>query len=264
LRTKIPEDSLFFTAAGPLLFGHRGYSSLAPENTLAAFRLLLKHDIPGVELDVQLCASGEAVVIHDETLERTTGHSGRVTELTAAQIRRLDAGSWFSPRFAAEKIPFLDEVFALLGDRVYYDLEMKTRQMKTGALEAAVLERIRAHGLRRNCLISSFNPASIRAVKQMEPAIPTAHIYSRSRKLPVFLRHGEAAFIIPACYIKPNHRLIRPWTLLFFRRLAGCETIAWSVDDPASAARLSALGVRGIVSRDPGSIREALSAAAFS
>lgn len=217
-----------------------------------------------MELDLQLCAGGEPVVIHDETLERTTGRSGRVSELSAAEIQSLDAGSWFSPRFAGEKIPTLDEVFALLGDRVYYDLEMKTRQLAAGALEAAVLKRIRDHGLEDRCLISSFNPASIRAVQRQAPGLPTAHIYSRSRRLPFLLRHGEAALVTRVQFIKPDYRLIRPRTVPFFRLLAGCETIAWSVDDPATAARLLAMGVAGLVSRDPGSIRAALPAGGLS
>jgi glycerophosphoryl diester phosphodiesterase len=211
-----------------------------------------------VELDVQLTADGEAVVIHDETLVRTAGREAAVKDLSAADIRSLDAGSWFSPGFSGEKIPLLDEVFELMGDRVYYDLEMKTRQLAAGVLEDAVLRRVRAHGLLDRCLISSFNPASIRAVQRLEPGLPTAHIYSRSRRLPFILRHGEAAFLTRAQFIKPDYRLIRPWKLRTFRRLAGCETIAWSVDDPSAAARLLAMGVRGIVSRDPGSIRAAL------
>lgn len=207
---------------------------------------------------MQLSADGDAVVIHDQDLERTTGCAKAVRETSTAEIRSLDAGSWFSARFAGEKIPLLDEVFALLGDRVYYDLEMKTRQLSVGALEAAVIERIRAHNLAGRCLISSFNPASVRQVQKLAPALPTAHIYSRSRRLPFFLRHGEAALFTRVQFIKPNYRLVTARSVRFFRRLAGCETIAWSVDDPAEAARLAEAGVRGLVSRDPAGVRAAL------
>jgi glycerophosphoryl diester phosphodiesterase len=247
------------SAAGPiLLFGHRGYSALAPENTLAAFRTALERDIPGVELDVQLTADGKLVVMHDFNLKRITGHEADLDQCTASQIRRLDAGSWFSPAFTGEKIPFLDEVFDLLGRRAYYDVELKWQARRGGGLEERVLETIRAHGLEDRCLVSSFNPFCIRRVRRLAPGLPTAHIYCRHRSVHPLLRHGEALLAIPTPFAKPEHVQVRGISSFVARRILRSQIISWTVDDPQEATRLVRLGVRGIISNHPGRIRSAL------
>jgi len=244
--------------APPLLLAHRGYSALAPENTLAAFQAALEHDIPGVELDVQLTADGKVVVLHDFDLKRVTGHEGQLQQCTAARLRRLDAGSWFSPQFRGEKIPFLDEVFELLGRRVYYDVELKWLRRQGGELEQRVLERIRAHGLEDRCLVSSFNPFCIWRVQQLAPGLPTAHIYSRNRRVHPLLREGQAQLVVPAPFTKPQFRQVNALSAFIARRVLGAQVLSWTVDDPEEAARLVRLGVRGIISNHPGRIRPAL------
>ncbi|MGH2352028.1 MAG: glycerophosphodiester phosphodiesterase, partial [Chloroflexota bacterium] len=109
----------------PLIVAHRGASGLAPENTLAAFRLALDLGAPAVECDVHLAADGAPVVIHDPRVDRTTSGSGDVRALTLDHLRRLDAGSWFSARFAAERIPTLDETLAVCTGRARVFVELK-------------------------------------------------------------------------------------------------------------------------------------------
>jgi len=254
-------ESVFASASegGPcLLFAHRGYSALAPENTLAAFRAALDRDVPGVELDVQLSADGKVVVIHDFDLKRVTGTEAEVARCTASQMRRLDAGAWFSPAFAGEKIPLLDEVFDLRGRRAYYDIELKWRLKQDGGLEQRVLQRIRAHGLEDRCLVSSFNPFCIRRMQRLAPQLPTAHIYSRHKGVHPLLRHGEARLVVPTAFLKPECRQVNALSSFVARRLLGSQILSWTVDDPEEAARLVALGVRGIISNHPGRIRSAL------
>ncbi len=237
-----------------LLFGHRGYSSLAPENTLAAFRILLEKQIPGAELDVHRCKSGELVVTHDDNLERVTGFKGRVAETDFSRIRSLDAGSWFSHEFKGEKIPLFDEVLELLGKNVYFDIELKRRGKAENGLEEEVLSRIRAHNIENLSLLSSFNPWCIRLVNRLAPEIPTAVIYSASKKLPFFLRHGEARFITNARFLKPNYKVVRPWTILVQEKVFKTEVLPWIVNDPQIAEKLLKAGARGIISNDPGKI----------
>ena len=87
------------------LIAHRGYSAIAPENTLSSFRLALEESIFGVEFDVHLAADGVPIIIHDTTVDRTTNGTGKVAEKSLAQLQSLDAGSWFHPRFSQERIP---------------------------------------------------------------------------------------------------------------------------------------------------------------
>ena len=98
---------LFAGVPRPLLFGHRGYSSVAPENTMEAFDLCVGRGIPGAELDVHLCKSGELVIIHDHELQRLAGIDAVVEDSTYAELRQLDVGSHKDPRFAGARIPLL-------------------------------------------------------------------------------------------------------------------------------------------------------------
>ena len=108
----------------PLIFAHRGASAHAPENTLAAFELALAQGADGIELDVKLSADGHAVVIHDAAVDRTTGAHGMVKDLSLAELRALGAGSFFSEKFSAEKIPMLEEVFEAVGKRTFINVEL--------------------------------------------------------------------------------------------------------------------------------------------
>lgn len=234
-----------------LLFGHRGWSAAAPENTLAAFRLLVDGGVPGAELDVQLSSDGEPVVIHDWSLKRTAGLDARVRDTPLALLRQLDAGSWRGPEFRGEKVPLLEEVFAQCGRRLYYDVELKWDQKQPNGLEEKVLTLVRRHALEDRVLLSSFNPYCLLRARRLAPGLPTAHIWSRTRELPFLLRHGEAALLLPGPLAKPEHvRVRRPTVGLF--RLLGSRLLTWTVDDPQEAARLLACGVRGLISNDPG------------
>ena len=104
---------------------HRGASREAPENTVAAFRLALDAGAPAVEGDVQRTRDGRLVVIHDQTVERTTDGRGAVGSFLFEDLRRLDAGRWFAPEFAGERVPSLDEVLDLMRDRAPVLLEIK-------------------------------------------------------------------------------------------------------------------------------------------
>ena len=100
-------------AADPLIVAHRGLLLHAPENTLANFRACLELRI-GFEFDVQRTKDGHLVCIHDDTVDRTTNGKGQVSELTLEEIRKLDAGSWFDPKFAGEKVPTVEEILKLV------------------------------------------------------------------------------------------------------------------------------------------------------
>ena len=163
----------------PLIFGHRGASAYAPENTLAAFRLALGQGADGVELDVILSADGVPMVIHDDTLDRTTTGLGSVSRLTLAELKQLDAGypARFGTQFPTERIPTLAEVFAACGDQTVFNIELKHDRSPGLQLAARVVELIHASGRQERVLVSSFQFSSLGRVKALDPNLPVGLLY---------------------------------------------------------------------------------------
>ena len=246
MKQKRSGSRLFPFAEHPLLFGHRGCSKIAPENTLASFQRLLDNGVPGAELDIHRCRSGELVVIHDFNTKRTTGIDAVIEETDFDELRELDAGALFSGAFKGEVIPTLDEVFALLGTHVYYDIEIKHRNKRYGLMEREILGKIRNHHMEDRVLISSFNPYAVRGIKKMSPQIPTAVIYAIRPQIPFFLRRGGGKYIAHPDILKPDKAQVT-------KRVTGRNYgfITWVVDEKKEAERLLALGVSGIVSNQP-------------
>ena len=144
-----------------LVVAHRGFSGAAPENTLAAFRKAIEAGSDMIELDIQLSKDGKIVVIHDETLERTTDGQGRVADRTFPEIRKLDAGSWFGSQFSGEKIPTLQEVLELAKGKVLVNIEIKNPahgQYPITELADQGLEAVKKAGMLNRVIFSSFNP----------------------------------------------------------------------------------------------------------
>ncbi len=243
---------------GIFLFAHRGCTQNAPENTLSAFEGVLKADIPGVELDVQMCKTGELVVCHDFDLKRITGKELKIEESSYDEIKELDIGSWFSTKFKGERLPLLDEVFELLGNRVIYNIETKIDKATTGSLEKKLLQTIEKHGLVKNCIISSFNPFSIKTIHKLNSKIPISLIYSRSKKLPFILRHGEGRIFTRELFIQVYYKLLNPLTSFFHRRVFGNPIIAWTVDNPEDVKKLLELRIIGIISNNALEVRDTL------
>ena len=246
----------------PMVVGHRGCSSMAPENSLAAFALVREHGIAGVELDVHRCATGEIVVAHDDTLARVAGVPLTIRSAPLAELREHDIGSFFDPRFAAERIPLLEEVFELLGTKVFFDVEIKhynsrALRARAGEVETKTVDLIRRHGLVRRCIVSSFDPLVVRRVRLIAPEIPVAAIYTSTKDIPYYLRRGGARVVSGATVMKPNHH---DATLAHITRQHRRHRLVmpWTVDDPQVAAELAARGVDAIITNRPVEIREAL------
>lgn len=153
-----------------LAIAHRGASHYAPENTNAAFDLAVQMGAGDIELDVHLSADGHLVVIHDDTLDRTTDGSGPVAALPLAELRRLDAGSWFSPRFAAERIPVFDEVLARHAGRAHIHAEIKGRDADLSRLMVA---EVRRAGAEERVTMTAFTLDRLEPVRRLAPGLPT-------------------------------------------------------------------------------------------
>ena len=246
----------------PMVIGHRGYSSLAPENTLAAFELIRAHGIEAVELDVHRCATGEIVVAHDDTLERTAGVSRAIGDTPFDELREYDVGGFFDPRFAGERVPLLEEVLELLGTNCFFDVEIKhyasrALRPRPATVEAATVELIRRHGMVGRCIVSSFDPLVLRRVRLLAPEIPVAAIYASSAEMPYLLRRAGGRAVSGATVMKPHHASATVRHIRGQHR-RGRLVMPWTVDDPELALELAARGADAIITNRPGEIRSAL------
>lgn len=157
----------------PAIFAHRGSSTFAPENTLAAFELAVQHNCDGIELDVMLSGDKNLIVIHDNDLSRTTGFKGYVSDLPVSVIKQLDAGSYFDIEFRNEKIPLLEEVLEQFGNRIFINIELKNYSSVFDNLPELVAKSIKQFNLQESILISSFNPIALLKFKRLLPHTPT-------------------------------------------------------------------------------------------
>ena len=153
----------------PTIFAHRGSSAHAPENTLAAFELAIRQGADGIELDAKLTADHQVVVIHDSTVNRTTGANGIVRRMNLAEIKKLDAGSHFDYGFRGETIPTLDEVFETVGHRIFINVELTNYASPFDDLPDQVARVVKRHKQENRILFSSFNPLALLRVKYLLP-----------------------------------------------------------------------------------------------
>lgn len=238
------ESRIFKGEKAPLLFGHRGCPQLAPENNLSSFQKVLDYNIPGVELDVQICRSGELLVYHDNNMKRTTGFNGNIIDHDLRQIHSLDNGSFFSEKYKGEKIPLFEEVLQLLGDKVYYDIELKADYLENRNLEKKVLEMIIDFKLEKRVLISSFNPVPLKRFRKLNKSIPISLIYSNTKDLPIYLRKGQGRFFVRPEGIKPDCNLLNE--KLFSKLNKKYHVMTWTVDDENVFKKLVQWDISGI------------------
>lgn len=180
------------------IFAHRGASGSFPENTLTAFREAALLRIEGVEFDVHLTKDRQLVVIHDETIDRTSNGTGYVKDMTLYELRKYDYGSWFSKDFAGEKIPTLGEVLAIFeGTEHRINIELKTDVFPYEGIENLVLKAIEVSQLEERIIISSFDHEIVQRVVKQAPHIEVAALFSNivvdavnyTKSIPVSVLH---------------------------------------------------------------------------
>jgi glycerophosphoryl diester phosphodiesterase len=239
----------------PLNIAHRGASYDAPENTLAAFDLALRLGADGIELDVQLSADGVPVILHDDTLDRTSDGHGPVAAWRWTELRGLDAGSWFDSQYARQRIPSLEDVLATFGQRLLYNIELKTTRLRDRGLERAVIAIIQRHGLADQVLLSSFNPWALRRARHLQPQIAVGLLVSPDQ--PFYLRWTQVGPVMRYASRHPQHTLVNANYMRWARRY-GYRVNVWTVDDPDEMMRLAALQVDAILTNRPDVLKWAL------
>jgi glycerophosphoryl diester phosphodiesterase len=243
-------------ARPPLPVAHRGLFRHAPENTLAAFAACLELRL-GIELDVRRSKDGHLVVLHDADLKRTTNGSGKVADRTLAELKKLDAGRWFDPAFAGQRIPTLDEVFALVAARGHADtLVAVDLKIDDGQVEADIVRLAKKHGVlgRILCIGTTIeSPAVRRRLRQAAPAAPAAVLAQTAGDLAKALAEKDAdwvyvRFVPTAAEVAQAHKAGKK-VFVSGKVVAGKEVKNWQ------AAR--AAGVDALLTDHPLACRQA-------
>lgn len=231
----------------PKIIAHRGASGHAPENTMTAFRLAMAHQADGIELDVMLTKDGQVVVIHDDTVDRTTNGSGRVKDLMLADLQALDAGN-------GEAIPTLQDVLDEFGGRCLLNIELKNYSSPFDPLPVMVAKMLTAYDLGESVIISTFNPFNLPRFRRRCPGV----------KLGLLTVSGKASLWIWRLF---HHDALHPHyedvdqALVSAVKARQQQVNVWTVDDPDEIRRLAALGVDSIITNHPQAARAALESA---
>lgn len=234
------------------LIGHRGYAARFPENTTLGFCEAVKADAIMIELDVCLSSDRIPVVVHDDTLDRTTHGTGLVSESTLARIKTLDAGSWFDPKFKGLRIPTLDEVFQEVGGKCLINVEIKgsayEEKKQPDSIETQVTSLITKHGLLDQTLISSFHPEILERISEMESSYSLAVLTNKRSFTPEL---AAFCYKIKAFSWNPDHSTLIKDQVQSAHN-AGLKVMPYTVNDPARTQELKNMGVDALFTDDPG------------
>jgi len=232
----------------PLLLGHRGAMARAPENTLGAFAAAIADGAHGVELDVTLSGDSVPVVLHDDTLDRTTNVLGKPSDFDADELASLDAASWFPGGWThPEGVPRLDDVLRAMPDGAVVNVELKGPSPAWVGLERRVVDVIRAHTPRVHVIVSSFHPAQLLEVRRIDRALPIGVLLWPKSLLP--LRTGLAVPLLGADAVHPPASLVDA-AFMAAARAAGLRVHVWDVRTPQDGQRLLDLGVDALIVDD--------------
>ena len=249
-----------FSGPEPRLFAHRGASALAPENTMESFRLARSAGVPYLELDVHLTADGHVVVIHDNSVSRSTGRRGRVERMSLSEIRRLDAGHEFTLdrgrsfpyRGQGLRIPTLEEV---LQDFPEARITVEIKKTRKG-IGAAVLDVIRRCHAMERVLVASHEHQHLQEFRSLDGDVPTGFSKTEVRGFLARVRGGDtSSYHAPGNALQvPEYfglRRVTSVALIEAAHRLGLEVHVWTVNEPVHMKRLLRWGVDGIMTDDP-------------
>lgn len=235
----------------PLVFGHRGASADAPENTLEAFDLAVQQGADGIEFDVMVCGSGEVVVLHDPWLDRLAGVHRCVHDTSLSELRTLDVSlprpAWGRPC----RIPTLEELFEAVPRGLLLNIELKEERWVDGGLARKVAALVKRHGAEERVVISAFHPAELVRMRGWAPRLPLGFLFEEAQGQA--MRMGLPAFAVAAQAVHPEHTLCTPRAVEAWR-LAGLRIAVWTVDDPEQVRALAALEVDALITNRPGAV----------
>lgn len=229
---------------------HRGASGYAPENTMAAFRKAVKMKADYIELDVQATKDGKLVVIHDTTVDRTTDGTGKVGSFTWDELRQLDAGSFFGPEFAGERIPSFEEVLDEFRGKTGILIELKSPELYPGIEEKvadALAERNMDKPANEKIIVQSFNFDSMKTFHKLLPKVPIGVLTSNKEDL---TDEKLAEFAAYSDYVNPTQKLVTEDLVDRIHDL-GMQISVWTVRKPEEVEPLLKAGVDDIITDYP-------------
>jgi len=247
-------EEFYDPSARTRVIAHRGFSSAAPENTIAAVRAAIEIQADMVEIDVTLTSDGHIVIIHDETLDRTTNGSGKVSAFNRAELQLLDAGSWFAPNYAGERIPSLDAVLDEVDGWILLNVEIKSEAVERGIV-AKVASAIRRRGMVDQVVVSSFSPTALQQMHSEAPEIRTAVLYNTK-----FHKGQDAVEIVTDLGASVFNIKRQRLTKKMLRRCRDQEIPIgiYTVNDPRRLRRLVKKGINAIFTDHPDRLLEVL------
>jgi glycerophosphoryl diester phosphodiesterase len=225
-----------------LIVAHRGASSYAPENTVAAFDLALQMGASHLELDVHLTRDDHLVVIHDDTVDRTTNGTGPVAGQTLAALQALDAGAWFGEAFAGARIPMLADVLTRYQGRAHLHIELKG---STAHLPQRTVDLVRAHAMVQHVTFTSFQHAHLQTMRAYAPELPTGWLVGEISDTVIAQAHA-----LGCAQLCPRASLVTPELV---QRLHGEGFLvrAWGVADEVLMHQVVEAGADGMTVNFP-------------
>ncbi len=237
-----PKDTLLNR---PILIAHRGAPQIAPEDTLASYEKAIQFGSEVMENDIRRTADGELVLLHDETVNRTTNGTGYVRNMTLQEVKKLDAGSWFGSAFKGERIPTLREALRQLKGRPVIMLA----EPKEDGLEAQIIQLIKEEGVASQVLIQSFSDQHLRYVRDIEPAYGRGLLESQTPPLSAALDKAmkqQQYYTALQSMSAPSYGSMYP-ELAAYGGSRGLTFWTWTVNDQNKMKQLIRLGVHGII-----------------
>ena len=236
-----------------LRIAHRGAAGTRPELTRPAFERALEIGVDMIELDVQLTADEQLVVLHDLELGRTVPARGTVREHTLAQLCGLDAGTWFALEYAGARVPALEQVLDLTAGRAALNVEIKSPAPDWETTARVLIDLLSAKQRLESTIVSSFEMGALRAVRERCSAARLGVLWHARDLDPMWLLAEGLA----ARSVHPQWSLVDA-SVVEEARARGLEVIVWTVNEPEPIDALAAIGVHGIISDYPERLREVL------
>ena len=239
--------------ATPKNFAHRGGRKWAPENTLSAFKKSVELGVDGIELDIHKCKSGELVVIHDDTVNRTTNGTGRVKDMTWTQLSELDAGSWYDKKFAGEKLPLLKEVLATVAGKLTINVEIKNCPTLYDGIADDLIALLETYPHPEKIVISSFDHQVIHSIATKTKKYKLAMLGDS-----IIFDLGNYAKNVGAQCWNPDFDCVRADSMKAAHD-SHLEVNTWTVNKAEDWQHAKDLGVDTIITDDPEGLKQFLS-----